>query len=615
MSVQLVECVPNFSEGRNLAVIKEITDAIVAAGGVELLDVDPGAATNRTVVTFAGPPEAALAAAFAAIRTAARVIDMAMHKGAHPRFGATDVCPFVPVEGVTMEECADLARRLGQRVGEELGIPVYLYESAASRPERRNLASVRRGEYEGLRDKLADPRWQPDFGPAEFNARSGAVAIGAREFLIAYNITLNTADKGLANDIAFELREKGRSARGGEVGTVYARGEVLYHRKGALRCGECDFSGPDFAALDAHVRTAHGWELRPLLEQYEMDPDDLADRPVKKRGTFDYCKAIGWFVPEYGRAQISVNLTNYRQTPPHLVIEKAREEAGKRGLVVTGSEIVGLVPLQAMLMAGRFYLERQGRSTGLPPQDIVQVAIWSMGLNDVSRFEPEKRVLGMPKTQKGRLMGLVAKEFVDEVSRPSPAPGGGSVAALAGALGAGLACMVANLSSARSPEGAAAHIAVADRCQALKEALCLAVDRDTDAFNDYLVAIRMPQDSDEEKLARDAAIQAGLRVAIKVPLETARLSSEALSLCRDIARAGLKASVSDAGVGAELAHAGIAGGCQNVLTNLKQVADEGFKQEMQGEVERLVRLGQEILQEARTIVGNRIAGRKRQQDQ
>ena len=613
MSVKLVECVPNFSQGRDPAVIKEITDAIVAAGGVELLDVDPGEATNRTVVTFVGPPEAVVDAAFAGIARAAQVIDMSTHSGAHPRFGATDVCPFVPVEGVSMEDCAELARQLGARVGKELGIPVYLYENAASTPERRNLANVRRGEYEGLPARLADPHWKPDFGPAEFNPRTGATAISAREFLIAYNITLNTAEKGLANDIAFELREKGRSARSGDIEPVYARGEVLYHREGALRCGECDFTCAASEELESHVREIHGWELAPLLAIYGMTPDDLVDKPVKKRGAFDHCKAIGWFVQEYGRAQISVNLTDYHVTPPHLVLEATRRLAVERGLVVTGSEIVGLVPLQAMVKAGRYYQEQQGRSTGLPPQDLVEVAIWSMGLNDVSPFDPQLRVLGMPGLADDQLMALGSKAFVDEVSRPSPAPGGGSVAALAGALGAGLASMVANLSSVKIRKNAAGFVAQADRCQQLKEELSRGVDLDTDAFNDYLVAVRMPQGTDAERSARDVAIQVGLETAIRVPLKTARDSYDALVLCRDIARSGLKASVSDAGVGAQMAHVGLVGGCLNVLINLRQVTHEGFKAEMKAECVRLRQEGTTVLDETMTIVDNRISGRKRQQ--
>ena len=388
---------------------------------------------------------------------------------------------------------------------------------------------------------------------------------------------------------------------------------MLYHREGALRCGECEFVCAVGADLAAHVREVHGWELEPLLAIYGIDLDGLVDKPVKKRGLFDHCKAIGWFVEEYGRAQISVNLTNYHVTPPHLVLEEARKLAAKRGLVVTGSEIVGLVPLQAMVKAGRWYMEHQGRSTGLPPQDLVEVAIWSMGLSDVSPFDPQLRVLGMPKVPEHKLMALTSKGFVDEVSRPSPAPGGGSVAALAGALGAGLASMVANLSSVKIRKNAARFIDQADDCQRLKEQLSLGVDLDTDAFNDYLVAVRLPQGTEAERAARDAAIQAGLETAIHVPLKTALDSFDALVLCRDIARNGLKASVSDAGVGAQMAHVGLVGGCLNVLINLRQVTNEEFKAEMKAECARLREEGAVVLEETMTIVGNRIAGRKRQQ--
>ena len=576
--MKLVECVPNFSEGRDRKVIDSITDAIVAAGGVQLMDVDPGEATNRTVVTFIGPPDAVVDAAFAGIARAAQIIDMSQHSGAHPRFGATDVCPFVPVEGVTMEDCAELAARLGARVGAELGIPVYLYESAATRPERRNLADVRRGEYEGLPAKLADPDWAPDFGPAEFNARSGATAISAREFLVAYNITLNTKNPRLATDIAFELREKGRSARSGEAGASKSAGKVLYHRAGALRCGQCAFDTPDYPALEDHVRQEHGWELSPILKHFGMEPPHIEDKPVKVRGAFDHCKAIGWYVEEYGRAQISVNLTDYNITPPHLVLEKARDLARERGLVVTGSEIVGLVPFAAMVMAGRWYLERQGTSTGLPPRDLVEVAVVSMGLEDVSGFDIDSRVLGLPVQGERDLVALSAKGFVDEVSRPSPAPGGGSVAALAGALGAALAGMVANLSTARRP--IPAFVALADRAQDVKERLLRAVDADTQAFNDYMAASRLPDKTPQEREAKQAAVQAGLRTAVLVPLQTAELSLEAMGMCREVAATGLAASASDAGVGAQMAQAGIVGGCLNVLINLADITDEAFSARM-----------------------------------
>ena len=601
--MKLVECVPNFSEGRDRKVIDSITDAIVAAGGVKLMDVDPGEATNRTVVTFVGPPDAVVDAAFAGIARAAQLIDMSQHSGAHPRFGGTDVCPFVPVEGVTMEDCAELAARLGARVGEELGIPVYLYEHAARSPQRRNLADVRRGEYEGLPAKLADPAWAPDFGPAAFNARAGAVAISAREFLVAYNITLNTKNPKLATDIAFELREKGRSARSGSARNA---GPVLYHRAGALRCGQCDFSTPGYPALEEHVRSEHGWELSPILKHFGMEPPHIEDKPVKVRGAFDHCKAIGWYVQEYGRAQISVNLTDYNITPPHLVLEKARDLARERGLVVTGSEIVGLVPFSAMVMAGRWYLQRQGASTGLPPRDLVEVAVQSMGLEDVSTFDIDARVLGLPVQGDDDLVSLSAKGFVDEVSRPSPAPGGGSVAALGGALGAALAAMVANLSTARRP--IPEFVALADRAQDIKERLCRAVDADTQAFNDYMTAMRLPDKTPQEREAKQTAVQAGLRAAVLVPLETAELSLQAMSMCREVARTGLAASASDAGVGAQMAHVGVVGGCLNVLINLADVIDADFCARMTGRCSELQAEGRSVLEEALAAVTERMPG-------
>jgi glutamate formiminotransferase / formiminotetrahydrofolate cyclodeaminase len=604
MPQPLVECVPNFSEGRDPAVLEAITAAIVASGGVELMDVDPGDATNRTVVTIVGPPSHIVDAAFAGIAKAAEVIDMRKHKGTHPRFGATDVCPFVPVEGVTMEDCAQLARDLGQRVGDELGIPVYLYEHAASTEERRNLATVRSGQYEGLPAKLADPHWAPDFGPAEHNERSGAIAIGAREFLIAYNVTLNTKNKRLATDIAYDLREKGRSARDGNIEPVYLNGRILKHAEGALRCGQCAFTAPEYAPLAAHVREVHGWDLTHLMGLHGIPTDDLAGTSVKIRGAYDHCKAIGWYVEEYGRAQISINLTNYGITPPHVVLEKTRELAAKRGIVVTGSEIVGLVPYQAMLEAGRWYLERQGASTGVPPQDIIETAIQSMGLNDVSPFDASKRVLGMPALEDGALVALGTKEFVDEVSRSSPAPGGGSVAALAGSLGAALACMVANLSSTKTIDDDI--VALADRCQILKEALVKAVDDDTNAFKDYMVAMRLPKGTQDEKAARAAAIQAGLIKAVRVPLSTATLSFETLQLARDIAGTGLKASVSDAAVGAQMAYGGIVGGSLNVVINLADITDPAFVEEMKAETQRLRSEGAVILAEAIAVAEGRM---------
>ncbi len=594
--------------GRDLKIIEEITDAIKSVAEVELKDVDPGQATNRTVVTFIGTPEGVVEAAFQAIKKASEVIDMSKHHGAHPRFGATDVCPFVPVEGVTMDDCVELAKRLGKRVGDELGIPIYLYEYAAQKPERKNLANVRKGEYEGLAEKLEDPNWKPDFGPAKFNPKSGATAVSAREFLIAYNINLNTTEKKYATDIAFELREKGRSVRTGNIKPFYFKGKLMKNTEGSYPCGECDFVAPKFNELEDHVQKEHGYSVSQLLKQHNVPVPDVEGYSVRKRGIFSHCKAIGWFVEEYGRAQISINLTNYKITPPHIVLEKARELAAERGLVVTGSEIVGLVPYQAMLMAGKYYIEKQGRSTGIPPQDIVNTAIFSMGLNDVAPFDAEEKIIGMPKLSKNALVSLGTKEFVDEVSRSSPAPGGGSVAALAGSLGAALSSMVANLTApkAATSEDAKPFIEMAVKAQEIKESLCSAVDEDTQAFNDYLEALRMPHSTKQERCEREEAIQEGLKAAVRVPLRTAELSLEALKLAAEIAEKGMSGSVSDAGVGAQVAYAGIMGAIFNVLINLSDIEDSKFVEQMRDESKKIGKEGSEKLEIATNTVLKRI---------
>jgi glutamate formiminotransferase/formiminotetrahydrofolate cyclodeaminase len=578
MSTALVECVPNFSEGRDPARIKQITDAIVAAAPVQLLNVEPGADTNRTVVTFVGPPAAVAAAAFAGIARAAQVIDMSAHSGAHPRMGATDVCPFVPVEGVTMAECVELARGLGERVGGELGIPVYLYESAASRPERRSLADIRRGEYEGLPRKLADPAWQPDFGPAEFNPRSGATVIGARQFLIAYNINLNSTDKNHATDIAFALREKGRVARSGNTAPYYARGKKLYYRAGAFPCGSCSFVGEAYDRTRDHVRVEHGYDLDRLLRDNDLSPPDVVDRQVYRPGLFAACKAIGWYVDDYRRAQVSINLTDYQVTPTHVVLEAARQLAAERGLVVTGSEIVGLVPLGAMLDSGRYYLARQGRTTGQPRPDLLRAAIHSLGLDDAAPFDPATKILGLRPLDPKALCARTVIDFTDEVSRDSPAPGGGSVAALCGALGAALASMVANLTHGK--EGTEAHdaelAAIAEDAQRIKDQLITAVDADSEAFSSFMRALRLPQATAEDKAVRARRMQEGLKLAVEVPWATAVASLAAMRLCRRVAEIGNPSSLSDGAVGVQVAFAGVRGGLWNVLINLKDITDAAF---------------------------------------
>ncbi len=577
MSQRVVECVPNFSEGRDPGRIRTITDAIEAVKGVSLLDVDPGADTHRTVVTFVGDPEAAVEAAFQAVKTAAQVLDMSTHHGAHPRMGATDVCPFIPVAGVTMADCADLARRLGERVGRELQLPVYLYEQAASRPERRNLAVVRKGEYEGLADKLKDPAWAPDFGPARFDAKAGALITGAREFLIAYNVTLNSRDKAHATDIAFELREKGRVARRGQTTPFYSSGKELKYAEGRFPCGNCDHDAADFDALEAHCRSAHGYDLRHLLRLNDVDPGrGLVGQKAYRAGLFGACKAIGWYVDQYKRAQLSINLTDYSRTPPHRVLEAARELAVARGLVVTGSEIVGLVPYPALEQAGRFYLERQGKSPFVPVPDLLDSAVFSMGLADVAPFDIDRKVLGLPKVHPAGLAALSVRDLVTEVSRDTPAPGGGSIAALAGALGAGLASMVANLSKAKDAGAEAALRQAAETAHRVKDGLVLGVDEDTDAFNAYLEARRLPQGTDQDRQAREEAMQAGLKQAVQVPLATAEASLEAMGAAEAALAHGNPASLTDALVGLQMAFAGVRGGLWNVLINLKDITDAAY---------------------------------------
>jgi len=609
MDQRVVECVPNFSEGRDKAKLKQITDAIQAAPGATLLDVDPGADTNRTVVTFVGDPDAVAEAAFQAIAMAARVIDMSQHHGAHPRMGATDVCPFVPISGVTMEDCAAIARRVGERVGRELDIPVYLYESAATRPERKNLATIRKGEYEGLAEKLRDPAWAPDFGPAKFNARSGATVIGAREFLIAYNVTLNTRDKALATDIAFELRERGRVARASTGSTFYSKGKILTYQEKAYPCGNCEFVGSSFDETLGHCKEQHGYDLGELLRLNDLDPEKpLKGQKVYRAGKFTACKAIGWYVDQYQRAQISINLTNYKVTPPHLVLEEVRRLATARGLIVTGSEVVGLIPYPALLEAGRYYLHAQGKSPFVPVPDILATAVYSMGLSDVSPFDIKVKVIGLPREYEKSLVRMTVKDFTDEVSRDTPAPGGGSIAALAGALGAALASMVANLWQGKmdAAEAEATLLQAAEDAQRIKDQLVLAVDEDTNAFNAYMEARRLPARTPEEVEHRNQMMQQGLKTAVAIPYRTAELSYAAIQAAASVARHGNVNSITDAAVGAQIAFAGVQGGIWNVLINLKDLTDAVFVQEMRGKCDMLISDAQKLLAQVTEHVGQRL---------
>jgi glutamate formiminotransferase/formiminotetrahydrofolate cyclodeaminase len=526
--MKIVECVPNFSEGRNRGVIDAITAAICEAEGVRLLDVDPGADTNRTVVTFIGSPQAVAEGAFRGIKKASELIDMSRHQGAHARMGATDVCPFIPVSDVTMEECAAISREVGERVARELKIPVYLYEYSATRPQRQNLSEIREGEYEALPRKLNDPAFAPDFGEPVFNPRSGATVMGAREFLIAYNINLNTADTKKAKEIASIIREKG------------------YFEK--------DASGK-------FVR-------------------DGAGEKVRRPGMFNHCKATGWYIEEYARAQITMNLTSYRQTPPHLVFDACCRLAEERGLRVTGSELVGLIPKDAMLMAGRHYLQKQGRCQGAPEPELIRTAIQSMGLSDITPFDPAKKIIEyMVEDNPRALAGRTITAFAHELSSDSPAPGGGSVAALCGALSAALSAMVANLTFGKKDY--AMHDPDMDRlsveAQALKEQFLESIDRDTEAFNRVIAAMKMKGKSPEEKAAKEAAVEAASKEATLVPLSVLEMIPPAMAMAEEAAGKGNRNSISDAGVAALCAWAAAKGAWYNVMINLKGIKDEAFK--------------------------------------
>jgi glutamate formiminotransferase/formiminotetrahydrofolate cyclodeaminase len=609
MPTPLVECVPNFSEGRDRAKIKQITDAIESVGGVTLLNVEPGADTNRTVVTFVGSPEAVEQAAFAGIARAAQLIDMARHTGAHPRMGATDVCPFVPVEGVTMDDCVAIARRLGERVGRDLEIPVYLYEAAARRSERRSLSDIRRGEYEALAKKLADPSWAPDFGPARFNPAAGATVIGARAFLVAYNVNLNSTDKNHASDLAFALREKGRVARSGNTAPYYARGKKLFYREGAFPCGSCAHVAPSYDEVAAHCAEAHGYDLGALLRANDLAPPAVVGKQVYRPGLFQACKAIGWYVEDYQRAQISINLTDYTVTPPHAVLDASRQLAAERGLVVTGSEIVGVVPFAAMVQAGRHYLAKQGRTLGQPLGDVLRVAVSSLGLTDVAPFDIEKKVLGLPVVPANALVKKTVLDFTDEVSRDSPAPGGGSVAALAGALGAALASMVANLTHGKEgTEDRDADLArIAEEAQAIKDRLVTAVDADSQAFQGFMDALRLPQGTPEEKATRARKMQEGLKAAADVPWSTAEASFAAMRLSREVAALGNPNSLSDAAVGVQVAFAGVRGGLWNVVINLKDITDAAYVAEKRAACAALLAEARRVADEAGDYVDERLA--------
>lgn len=531
--MKIVECVPNISEGRNPDIYNTVAKQCETVTGVQLLDVDPGAATNRTVITFAGPPEAIADAAFAVIAKAKELIDMRHHKGAHPRFGATDVCPFVPVTGVTMEECAEIARNLGKRVGEELGVWVYLYEAAASKPEWANLAEVRKGEYESLANRIGKKEWKPDFGPDKLDPKFGAVAIGARKFLIAYNINLNSTNSKLASDIAFNIREKGRSKR-----ESYPDGEIIRHPDG---------------------------------------------KPVKVPGIFQNCKAGSWIIPEYNRAQISMNLTDMDVTAPHQVFDEVEKQAIERGMRVTGCEIVGLVPLQAILEAGKHYLIKQGLSSAVSERELVRTAILTLGLSDVSDFVPEEKIIEYRFRRTDGLCKMTVEEFADTLASNAPAPGGGSTAALCGALASALAAMVANLTHGKA-EYKSSWSEMEDIgviAQELKVKFLNEIDRDTDAFNNLMSSFRLPDSNKEEKASKREAVQEATKHATIVPLEVLESTITVASLLQAVAERGNPNSVSDAGVGAHCLLTCAESAALNVIINLPGIKDDEFVQECQ----------------------------------
>lgn len=563
---QLIECVPNFSEGNNLDIIHQITQAIQSVEGIKLIDVDAGKATNRTVVTFVGPPDEVCEAAFRAVKKAAELIDMRKHKGEHPRFGATDVLPLVPVRGITMQQTVTYAKRLAERIGTELGIPVYGYEHAASEEKRRNLASCRAGEYEGLPQKLSDPAWKPDYGPAQFNAqvaKTGATAVGARNFLIAYNVNLNTTSVRFANSIAFDIREKGRIKR--EGGTLTGK----------------------------PVKDAQG-------------------NQVYEPGLLKSVKGIGWYIKEYGIAQLSFNITDITVTSLHQLFETACQRAEARGIRVTGSELVGVVPLQSLLDAGRYFLHKQKRSAGIADEEVLKIAIKSMGLDELAPFDPKKKIIEylIDDQEATQLANLSVKQFSNETASESPAPGGGSVAAYMGALGTALGMMVANLSAHKKgwDDRWEEFAHWAEKGKTLHDRLIRLVDEDTRAFNAIMDAFQMPKGNDTEKQQRQDVLQAAVRHAMEVPLDVMRLSARSMHLLKKMAETGNPNSVSDAGVGALAARAAVLGAALNVRINAASCSDKRYVEDVMRETSQLEQNATALENDILAIVRSKIEG-------
>ncbi len=563
MEKRIIECVPNFSEGRDTGIIKQITDAVESVEGVRLLDVDPGRDTNRTVVTFVGEPEAVCEAAFLAAKKAAELIDMSKHHGEHPRMGATDVCPLVPVSGISMDETAVYARKLAERIGTELEIPVYCYENAASREIRRNLANCRDGEYEGLEKKLADPEWKPDYGPAVFNKRSGATAVGARDFLVAFNVNLNTTSVRRANAIAYDVREKGRPEREGDQ----SNGRIVR--------------------------------------------DETGD-PVMIPGSLKSVKAIGWYIKEYGIAQISMNLTNISVTPVHIAFDEVCRMAEARGVRVTGSELVGLIPLRSILDAGRYFLEKQQRSTGIPDDEIIKIAVKSLGLNDVHPFKPGEKIIEYVMEEKvSRLIDMDLREFMNETASESPAPGGGSVSAYIGALGVSLGTMVANLSAHKRgwDDRWREFSDWAQKGKTIQNQLLHLVDEDTNAFNKILDAYSLPKKTGEESMIRKAGIQEATKNAALVPLKVMETAYSGFELINTMVESGNPGSVSDAAVGALALLACIRGAGLNVRINAAAIDDMHFVEELLNKAQVLE---SEAVEQEKAAISNAEAKIRRQ---
>ena len=558
---RIIECVPNFSEGNDMNIIKLITNEIESVEGVKLLNVDPGKATNRTVVTFVGAPEAVVQAAFLAIKKASELIDMSKHKGEHPRMGATDVCPLIPISGISMDETAEFARILGARVGKELNLAVYLYEAAQVNQERNNLSIIRNGEYEGFFKKIKLPEWKPDFGPAEHSVKSGSTVIGARDFLVAYNINLNTTSTRRANSIAFDVREAGRVKREGNSVT----GKIINDEKG---------------------------------------------NPVVIPGSLKSVKAIGWFIEEYGIAQISINLTNINVTPVHIAFDEVCKKALERGIRVTGSELVGLVPLKSMLDAGKYFLEKQKRSIGISEKELIKIAVKSLGLDELAPFKPEERIIEylLKDDSKSRLVKMDLVDFADETASESPAPGGGSISAYVGSLGVSLGTMVANLSSHKPGwDDKWKEFSVwAEKGQYYKNELLKLVDEDTNAFNKIMTAFGMPKSTDEEKKKRTAAIQEATKYATEIPLRVMQLSYESMEIIKAMTEIGNPNSVTDAGVGALCARAAVIGAYLNVKINASGLSDKSFAADIIAKGKQIEEKAQALENEILKIVNSKI---------